>query len=321
MSGDTTERIRRHLIGLKMPRALEALQMTLSRIEQGELSALEAIELLLGEEYTTRESRRIKMALQTARLPTVKTLSGYDFSFQPSLDRNRVLALAELEFVTRHQCVHLLGPPGTGKSHLAIALGVEAVRAGKSVYMATLAEMVDSMRRAEREGRLTERVRYLARHSVLIVDEIGYLPVGSGGGNLFFQLVNACYERCAMIMTSNRGFGEWADIFGDSVVAAALLDRLLHHAVVIPMEIHTACASTQTCCPSICATAQCCKAPIHQRSNAAPAGHERKLLRLHPAEHRNRYRVGKFTPAELGKSSPVLTGRPRRARRSVERTP
>jgi len=234
--GNTTDRIRRHLVGLKMPRALEALQMTLSRIEQGEVTALEAIETLLGEEYTTRESRRIKMALQTARLPTVKTLSGYDFSFQPSLDRHRVLALAQLEFVERKQCVHLLGPPGTGKSHLAIALGVEAVRAGRSVYMATLAELVDSMRRAEREGRLADRVRFLSRYSLLIVDEIGYLPVGSGGGNLFFQLVNACYERCAMIMTGNRGFGEWADIFGDAVVATALLDRLLHHAVVIPIE-------------------------------------------------------------------------------------
>jgi DNA replication protein DnaC len=236
MPGNTTDRIRRHLVGLKMPRALEALQMTLSRIEQGEVTALEAIETLLGEEYTTRESRRIKMALQTARLPTIKTLSGYDFSFQPSLDRHRVLALAQLEFVERKQCVHLLGPPGTGKSHLAIALGVEAVRAGKSVYMATLAELVDSMRRAEREGRLADRVRFLSRYSLLIVDEIGYLPVGSGGGNLFFQLVNACYERCAMIMTGNRGFGEWADIFGDAVVATALLDRLLHHAVVIPIE-------------------------------------------------------------------------------------
>lgn len=235
-AGNTTERIRRHLVGLKMPRALEALQMTLARIEHGEVTALEAIETLLGEEYTTRESRRIKMALQTARLPTIKTLSGYDFSFQPSLDRNRVLALAQLEFVERKQCVHLLGPPGTGKSHLAIALGVEAVRAGKSVYMATLAELVDSMRRAEREGRLADRVRFLSRYSLLIVDEIGYLPVGSGGGNLFFQLVNACYERCAMIMTGNRGFGEWADIFGDAVVATALLDRLLHHAVVIPIE-------------------------------------------------------------------------------------
>lgn len=132
--------------------------------------------------------------------------------------------------------MHFLGPPGTGKSHLASALGLEAVKAGKRVFFATLAELVDSMRKAEREGKLRERVHYLSRYSLLIVDEIGYLPVGSGGGNLFFQLVNACYERCAMIMTSNRGFAEWADIFGDAVVATALLDRLLHHAVVIPIE-------------------------------------------------------------------------------------
>ena len=236
MSANTTEQIQRHPVGLRMPRALEALQTTLARIEQGQLSALEAIESLLGDEYATRESRRIKMALQTARLTTVKTLSGYDFGFQPSLDRNRVLALAELGFVERRQCVHFLGPPGTGKSHLAIALGVEAVKAGRSVYFATLAELVDSLRKVEREGKLRDRVKFLSRYSVLIVDEIGYLPVGSGGGNLFFQLVNACYERCAMIMTGNRSFGEWADIFGDAVVATALMDRLLHHAVVIPIE-------------------------------------------------------------------------------------
>jgi DNA replication protein DnaC len=228
------DRVRRHLVGLKMPRALETLQETLARIERGELSTLEAIEALLGEELTTRQSRRIKMALQTARLTSIKTLAGYDFSFQPSLDRQQILALAELAFVERHQVVHLLGPPGTGKSHLAVALGVEAVKAGHSVHFSTLADLIASLTRAEREQGLRER--YLSRHSLLIVDEIGYLPVGSSGGNLFFQLVNACYERTAMILTSNRGFAEWGEIFGDAVVATALLDRLLHHAVVIQIE-------------------------------------------------------------------------------------
>ena len=104
------------------------------------------------------------------------------------------------------------------------------------MYFATLADLITALSRAEREGSLRERVRYLCRHSLIIVDEIGYLPVGSNGGNLFFQLVNACYERCAMILTSNRGFAEWGEIFGDQVVATALLDRLLHHAIVVPIE-------------------------------------------------------------------------------------
>jgi len=230
------ERIRRHLVGLKMPCALEYLQDTVQRIERGELSTLEAIEALLGEELTTRQSRRIKMALQTARLTSIKTLGAYDFSFQPSLDRQQILALGELEFVQRHQALHLLGPPGTGKTHLAIALGVEAVKAGFSVHFSSLADLIASLSRADREHTLRERVRYLSRHRLLIVDEIGYLPVGSSGGNLFFQLVNACYEKTAMILTSNRGFAEWGEIFGDAVVATALLDRLLHHATVIQIE-------------------------------------------------------------------------------------
>lgn len=132
--------------------------------------------------------------------------------------------------------MHLLGPPGTGKSHLAVALGVEAIKAGRSVYFATLADIIASLAKAEREGTLRERIRFLSAFALLIVDEIGYLPVVPGGGNLFFQLVNARYERGAMILTSNRGFAEWGEVFGDPVVATALLDRLLHHAVVVQIE-------------------------------------------------------------------------------------
>lgn len=232
----TLDRVRHSLVGLKMPRALEALDHVVRQIERGETSALEAIDTLLAEELTLREGGRIKAALRMARLTTVKTLQSYDFSFQPSLDRNRILALAQLDFISRHEVLHLLGPPGTGKSHLAVALGVEAVRAGRSVYFSPLADIVASLARAEREGTLRERIRFLCRASLLIVDEIGYLPVGAGAGNLFFQLVNARYERGAMILTSNRGFAEWGEVFGDQVVATALLDRLLHHAVVVQIE-------------------------------------------------------------------------------------
>ncbi len=230
------ERIRRHLVGLRMPRALETLDAVVQQLERGQIGTIEAIDALLAEEFTAREGRRIKAALQMARLATIKTITGFDFSFQPSLDRNRIMALAALDFVDRHEVVHLIGQSGTGKSHLAVALGVEAVRAGRSVYFSPLADILDSLAKAEREGRLRERIRYLCRASLLIIDEIGYLSVGSAAGNLFFQLVNARYERGAMILTSNRGFSEWGEVFGDPVVATALLDRLLHHAVVVQIE-------------------------------------------------------------------------------------
>jgi DNA replication protein DnaC len=230
------ESIRTRLVGLKMARALEVLDDIVAQLEQKQLSSLEAMDLLLAEEFSTRESRRIKMALMTARLTQLKTLDSFDFSFQPSLDRNQILTLAQLGFIDRNEVVHFLGPPGTGKSHLAVALGYEAIKQGKSVYLATLAEIITSLTKADREGTLVQRIRFLTRTALLIIDEVGYLPLEKAGANLFFQLINARYEKGAIILTSNRSFREWGEIFGDSVVAAALLDRLLHHAVVIQID-------------------------------------------------------------------------------------
>lgn len=235
-SPTTLDSIKNSLVVLRMPRALEVLDAILRRIEQGQIDGIEALDQLLIEELTVRENRRIKTALTLARLTTIKTLAGFDFAFQPSLDRQRILALAELTFIDRAEVVHLLGPPGTGKTHLASALAIEAVKAGRTVHFSTLADIVASLAEAEREGKLRERIGYLRRPQLLVVDEIGYLPITPGGGNLFFQLVNARYEKGAMILTSNRGFAEWGEVFGDPVVATALLDRLLHHAVVIQIE-------------------------------------------------------------------------------------
>jgi hypothetical protein len=166
----TLDRIRRHLVGLRMPRALEVLEHLLRQLERGEISAIEAIDALLHEELSLREGRRVKAALKMSRLVNVKTLAGFDFAFQPSLDRSRILTLAGLDFIDRHEVVHFLGQPGCGKTRLAIALAVEAMKAGRSVYLTTLAELIGPLAKAEREGALREGIRFLCRPQLLVVD-------------------------------------------------------------------------------------------------------------------------------------------------------
>lgn len=232
-AGATLVALKAHLADLQMPGSLEVVDELLSQVDRGALSPAEAMERLLAAQVALRRNRRLTAALRSSRLPAVKTLETFDFSFQPSIDRAQILNLHELGFVERRENVIFLGPAGIGKTHLAISLAITAAERGRRVYYGTLAELVLSLTEAERQGRLRERLAMLRQPSLLVVDEIGYLPVTAGGANLFFQLVNARYEKASFVLTSNKSFKDWGEVFGDPVVAAAMLDRLLHHCHIV----------------------------------------------------------------------------------------
>ena len=190
----------------------------------------------LSTEWQGRYRRGIEARLRQSRFPWIKTLEQFDFEFQPSLDRKQVRELAGLSFVERGQNVVILGPPGVGKTHLAVALGVKAVEAGYSVLFLTLETLMTRLGRAKSENRLERALQQLSYPKVLVVDEIGYLPLSREEASLFFRLVVRRYERASLIVTSNKSFGDWGDVFNDAVLATAILDRLLHHAATLNIK-------------------------------------------------------------------------------------
>lgn len=228
--------IKRHLADLAMPGSLETVDGLLEKLDSGTIRPAEALEQLLAAQVTLRNERRLVSAMHYSRLPGIKRLDTFDFSFQPSIDRTQIVSLHELTFIERKENVIFLGPAGVGKTHLAVSLAIAAAERGRRIYFTTLADLVLSLVEAEKQGKLRERLLVLKQPSLLVVDEIGYLPITSSGTNLFFQLVNARYEKASMVLTSNKNFKEWGEIFGDSVAAAAMLDRLLHHCHIVNIK-------------------------------------------------------------------------------------
>jgi len=203
---------------------------------QKNLSYSDFLEQVLESEAQARQDRNIKLRTQMARFPDPKRLEQFDFKFPSSIDEKKVRELASLRFVERNENVCLLGPPGVGKTHLAISLGMEAVRQGFSVYFITVPDLLERLVQAQAENRMQKKIVPLRLCRLLILDEMGYRTLDQPATTCFFQLISERYERGSIILTSNRSYGEWGTIFQDNVVASAILDRLLHHSHTLTIK-------------------------------------------------------------------------------------
>ena len=231
-----TNRIEASATKLGLPHLAKTLHELARRADTAQMGNLDFLDLILQEELAVKDERRFRAGLRLYKLPHHKTLDDYDFSYQPDLDPRKVRDLATLAFAQAKANVALLGPPGVGKTHIAVALAVAAWRARFTVYFTTLDDLVRQLKAADAIGRLTRKLRTYLRPHVLVIDEVGYQPLERPEANLVFQVISKRYEKGSTLLTSNKGFGEWGQVFGDEVLATAILDRLLHHCDVVPIN-------------------------------------------------------------------------------------
>ncbi|MCO6411939.1 MAG: IS21-like element helper ATPase IstB [Thiogranum sp.] len=233
MKAAQLERLQEQLAKLRLIKSQERLEALLQEAVDKELSYADFLDQLLGEELKSKTAKNITMRTNLARFPFVKGLDAFDFSYQPSLDKKQLQNIANCHFIEHGENVVILGPPGVGKTHLSVGLGIKAIEHGYRVLFTTAANMIATLTKALAEGKLEDKLKTYTVPRLLIVDEIGYLPIDRAGANLFFQLISRRYEKGPVILTSNQSFGSWGEVFGDRVIATAILDRVLHHAITI----------------------------------------------------------------------------------------
>lgn len=230
------ERIVENLQFLKSKESLDVLDKTFDTVNRDSLSFIDGFLYFTEAQVEKKKANLISHSVKTAGFPQIKSLTEFDFDFQPSINKGQIYDLNALRFIEKKENVVFYGNSGVGKTHLAIAIGVTAAQNRKSTYFIKCSELMEILHKAQIEGRLSERLKKFCGYQLLIIDELGYLPISKDDSKLFFQLIDRRYEKHSTIITTNINFSQWDEVFGDPLIAGAIVDRLLHHASVVTIK-------------------------------------------------------------------------------------